>query len=240
MELVKIIIVLVNLLKHKDKLIKRKAYGALTHIGLMIGPFLTQLIIKELIFHLQEGMLRHLRNYSIWYLLDQLILPLDQRKAFLFKEGDIDHFLLDVANCAVQEYFSEMFLEKNNEDLKKKSKEVKVSKAKQLMFKVGQSVNLEGQILYSTVALIVGQVEGSRDLKMVVTNAGDLLNGLIAGIIANRTVHPHLIFFISYLYLSEQKQHLQFEGRKLKQNEGKLIEEYKVISAQEIKSNSKK
>jgi|JI9StandDraft_1071089.scaffolds.fasta_scaffold06232_5 hypothetical protein len=69
-ELEKIIILIVNFLKIKDSSLKRKAYGSLVHIGRLIGPHLLLIIIKEIIYHLSEGVLRHTRNYAIWYILD--------------------------------------------------------------------------------------------------------------------------------------------------------------------------
>lgn len=47
---------IVNLLKNKDKILKRKAYGALVYIGKQLGPFLLDNIIKEILYHLSEGM----------------------------------------------------------------------------------------------------------------------------------------------------------------------------------------
>ena len=100
-ELKKMIGVIINLLKNKDKLLKRKAYGALVYIGKQLGPFLLDIIIKEVLYHLSEGMQRHTRNYAVWYLLDQLVLPTEEKQSFHFVEGQIDHILMDVSQCAL-------------------------------------------------------------------------------------------------------------------------------------------
>jgi hypothetical protein len=45
--------------------------------------------------------------------------------------------LVDISRCALQESFTEMFEEKNNIDIKKKSKEIMTHRANQLFFKIG-------------------------------------------------------------------------------------------------------
>ena len=119
-----------------------KTMKTLFKISKMTGPFLLSICFSEIGFALSVSSFRHIRNYSVWYILNQLYgrtnketnqIANQSDAGLVFQKGSIDHLFGQLGEFISEETFSDMFDEKVSEDRKKKSKEMKKHKAKDIL-----------------------------------------------------------------------------------------------------------
>ena len=214
-ELLKIIIILVQMLKIKNESIRKKSLKALLDISVITGPFFFHLIIKELKFHLKLGVLRHVRNYSIWFLLDKIFFK-DIKKNFDFNLGNLDYCFIDIIDCALEENFSEMFKEKDSIEMKNKSKEIKRHKANQLFFIVGKYLHYDSGLIFKIIDKIIYELEKSKDLKFGIERTNGAFNSFIRGLIENESLTTEKIIIIVFIYNERAMKDLKFNEKKQK------------------------
>lgn len=126
------ILVIIYMLKKRDKALRKKCNSTLVAICKTVGPHLMYFIFKEIVANLGEGMIRHVRNYTIWVLLDKFFIKKIECEQ-TFYTGCMDFYIIKLANCAIEEMFSEMQTEKDCLELKNKTKEIKVHKGCRIM-----------------------------------------------------------------------------------------------------------
>jgi U3 small nucleolar RNA-associated protein 20 len=83
----KIIRQIVTSLRSRDIMIRDKAREALVLVNVNISPYLFHLTINEMYKSLQKGYQRHVRSYTLHYILEAFV----QHKQL--KCGEIDHCL---------------------------------------------------------------------------------------------------------------------------------------------------
>lgn len=71
-EFAKLVMELAQLLKNKDSSVRDKTMRALFKIVSLTGPYLLQICISEITSALAVSSYRHVRNYAIWYILNQI------------------------------------------------------------------------------------------------------------------------------------------------------------------------
>ena len=138
----KMIMELTQMLRQKDPSVREKTMKTLFKISKMTGPFLLSICFSEIGFALSVSSYRHVRNYTVWYILNQLYgrtgkgmgqLSHQYDAGLTFPNGSIDHLFRQLGEFISEETFSDMFEEKVSEDRKKKSKEMKKHKAKDIL-----------------------------------------------------------------------------------------------------------
>jgi hypothetical protein len=189
-EFAKMIMELAQLLRNKDSAVREKTMRSLFRIAVMAGPYCLPICISEVSFALAVSSYRHVRNYTVWYILNQIYnvnrritleaaeepgqdagesgepamdieqsssadaeavpaqAPADtptladqanrtdlafEQSLAQFTPGSVDALFSQLAELITEETFTDMFDEKVSDDRKKKSKEIKKHKAKDLI-----------------------------------------------------------------------------------------------------------
>jgi hypothetical protein len=140
-EYAKMIMELSQLLRKKDSSVREKTMKCLFKICRITGPYLLSVCFSEIGFALAVSSYRHIRNYSIWYILNMVYVASQQRneagdsetKQIKFEPGCLDYLFYQVGEFMCEEKFTDMFEEKHGEDRKKKSKEIKKGKSRDVV-----------------------------------------------------------------------------------------------------------
>lgn len=174
-EFAKILMELTQMLKSKDQKQRLKTLKTLLNIAKQTGPYMFHFIVSELKFHLTDSIFKHVRNFAVWYLMNQVIdtrahipyFPEEEKlldfvefveeddekdegengvdhenqstdespdqQQLVFDQGSLDYIYGDIADIVTEETFSDMFAEKDNEDRKNKTREIKKHKARAIL-----------------------------------------------------------------------------------------------------------
>ena len=137
-EYAKMIMELAQVLRKKDPAVREKTMKCLYKISRITGPYLLSICFSEIGFALSLSSYRHVRNYSIWYILNMISLKSQIFDPSLinetnFEPGCLDHLFCKLGEFICEETFSDMYEEKNGEDRKRKTKEIKKNKSKEIL-----------------------------------------------------------------------------------------------------------
>lgn len=137
----KMIMELAQVLKRKDPKVREKTVKCISKIAKITGPYLLSICISELMFSLAVASYRHVRNFSIWSILNILYnhseglttINSNNKEVLVFGPGTLDHLFGKLSEIICEEIFSDMYEEKINVERKKKSKEIRKHKAKDIL-----------------------------------------------------------------------------------------------------------
>ena len=208
-----------GMMKSKQAKVRNQAIKVLFNIAVLNGPFFIHFIIEGLIKDFKEVRHRHIRNYTISYLLERLVIKRDYTEELPFEIGNLDYCMKSILFCIVEESFSDMYDEKQDDNFKGKSKEVKQYKSKNLMKVIGGIVDIRGDKLFVVVNRLLEQLKNTKELIKAVDKVNGLLDMLVKGLVHNKSNCKEAIFYIAFYYNNLAAKNLIF----LEENKPKSI-----------------
>jgi len=117
-------------LKSRDYDIRNNSRKALSEIMMNTGPYFFHYIVREMSATLLSGYQKHILNYTLYFLLHNLIVGKDSEEARPnFEIGSLDYCLESILPIFTEEILGKLHEEKEAEEIKSKIPEYKTSKA---------------------------------------------------------------------------------------------------------------
>lgn len=115
-------------LKAKDLKLRDVARNTLCKLIRELGPFFLGMLVKEVAFHCNRGFEIHVRNFTVYKLIEEL-MPLNPKvSATPIKPGKIDYCVKDIAELFIEEVVGQLAKEKEAAEVRTRSKEFLKSK----------------------------------------------------------------------------------------------------------------
>lgn len=153
-------------LRSRDFDIRTNARKALTEIVSITGPYFFHYIVNEMKSVLTLGYQQHIKNYTLYYLLQSMIHPKNTAEAKEVEIGSLDYCLPNILPVFIEEILGHLQEEKQVAEIKNKIPEFKTSKAYEAFQLLSSVINVKQTFIY-LVNFIKGElIESSSSLKV--------------------------------------------------------------------------
>jgi U3 small nucleolar RNA-associated protein 20 len=189
-EFIRVINKIAVTLQSRENEVRDSARKALLEIALTTGPFFLHFILQELKFHLDKGFMLHTRNYTVHYILAQLVPTI--------KVGSIDYCLDLLVPMLNEEILGSLEEEKEVREIKNKSVEFKGKHGYDCYKLIGTKLNFQGEALLEIFKMIETQLLTATDLTKAINKCTELFRNLIEGLIKNTSIDTDSVFLLTY------------------------------------------
>lgn len=135
-------------LKSRDFDIRNNARKALTEIALITGPYFFHYIVNELNSVLTLGYTQHVKNYTLYYLIQSMIHPKNEQTAQKVEIGSFDYCLNSILPVFADEILGKLQEEKEVEEIKSKIPEFRTSKAFEAFNLLASVIDVKKSVSY--------------------------------------------------------------------------------------------
>lgn len=234
-------------LKARDSEIRDSARKALLEIAQTTGPFFLHFIFQELKFHLDKGFMLHVRNYTIWYLLKNMISASDhmmneaiqnedeaeqtvqqqQQNNVLYIENGNQDYCQDLQiPMLVEEVIGKIEEEKNVAEVKNKSIEFKSKHGQDCFSLIAMKINFQSDSLQNIYNIIEEHLNESKNITKAVNKSTELFKYIIEGLMKNPSIDTENMFLLTFAMNKKAIDLLSIEDSNKVNNELMPIEEF--------------
>jgi len=189
-----------EVLRDRDEDRRKTARNTLVSMLRILGPFFLGFFIKELSFHLTRGYEAHIRNYTIFKLLEVLVKPPESMQTIpsapALRCGQIDYCLSSVYPLLLSEVCGELEEEKDVQEIKNKSIEFKKNRANECFRMIASKIIVSGSALPEMVKAWHSVFLKGNMLVNILGKMNELGQHVISGLMSNPTVSTEAVIIL--------------------------------------------
>lgn len=199
-EFAKVVIRLCELLGHPDQKLRTRARKTLASVVKTTGPFVFGIVLRELSENLKEGKLLFVRNYTLAFVLQEILKQAPGQG--LFRCGDLDLYVELILELALEEIGGFALDNRDNQFTKgHKWKEMRSAKGGLLLHLLGRLVDVNGPALLEILSLLRDFLRSAQQFRPAILKVGSMLNQLTEGLRLNPSFSSPLAFVLAQAQL---------------------------------------